>query len=384
VSIFHIVSQGNIGNRMIQHLVAKRIESLVPGCRISNSSLRKWRIDYPEIPDKGRIWDYREEQFVHHKTIKRMLHEGAVDCVRYSGYGQRLENLGDYKACSEFFKSELTGEVGYDDRHLVINIRGGDVLDGRHPGYVLVPIDFYSNLVSQTGLSPVFMGQIEDNPYCQALVKAFPKAAFVPSGGEIHDFEVLRGSVNVIPSVSTFAWLACWLSLRARMIIMPLTGIFNPFMYKEHDFVPESDPRFRFFWFPANFASPVENYELDHAPLAGRYEEIDPGDLVRMRATHHGREKKLDDYVELFDELYYLNRHQDVRAALSPGLPSGLLHYTYAGFGEGRDGFAIDKHWYVRNYPEAARELGIGLYDDPRHHFAAVGVRRGYKPTQSI
>ena len=382
MGIFHIVTQGNIGNQMIQHLVAKRLESLDPDLRISNSRLPTWKIEYPEIEDKGRIWEYGDEQRVLPKTFKRMFRDGGIDCIRYSGYGQRLENLGNYRDCCKLFTSDLTNKIGYDERYLVINIRGGEVLDGRHPGYVLVPIDFYKTIIRQTGLIPLFMGQLEDNVYCKALVNAFPNATFIPSGGELHDFELLRGSVNVIPSVSTFSWLACWMSTATRMIIMPLTGIFNPFQYPAHDFAPADDPRFRFFWFPANYASRVLDYELDHAALVGRYEEIEPTKLARMRESRVAERKNPDDYVGLFDEEYYLSRYPDVLVALKHGLPNGLLHYTNAGLREGREGFRLDKHWYVRAYPQAAREIGLGLYEDARHHFAAVGVRRGYSPTE--
>ena len=381
MGIFHIVTQGNLGNRMIQHLVARRLEALIPNLMISNSRLPQWGIDYPEIENKGRIWEFRTEQHLSPKTFSRLFRDGDIDCIRYSGYGQRMENLGDHRDCSKLFHSSLTNAIGYDERHLVINIRGGEVLDGRHPGYVLVPIDFYKTILNQTQLSPVFMGQIEDNIFCNALRSAFPNATFIPSQGELHDFELLRGSVNIVPSVSTFSWLACWLSSTARTIILPLTGIFNPFQYRDHDFVPLGDTRYRFFWFPANYASRVEDYELDHRALVGRHEEIKAIDLARIRQSHVIEKKDLDDFVSLFDEQFYLSRHADVMIALRNGLPNGLLHYVNAGFSEGRDAFPLDKHHYVREYPQAARELGLGLYEDARHHFAAVGNRRGYNPT---
>ena len=365
---------------MFQFLVARAIAAKVPGCLISNVVLPDWDINYPSVQLSGYVHDHRDEHFVFPSAFHRLLTSGAVECISYSGYGQRVENLPDYRTASLLFRSDLTGKVGYDERHLVINIRGGEVLDGRHPHYVLVPVDFYLDLVRDTRLKPVFMGQIENNIYCQALQRAFPSAEFVPSKGAIHDFETLRGSVNVVPAVSTFSWLACWLSNTARNIYMPLTGLFNPLYNRHHDFAPTDDDRFRFFIFPANFASNVVDYELDHRALFGRYEHVRREKLAELKRRPIVSPRNRDRHITLLDEQYYTERYPDIRKALDHGLPSALVHYVNSGFDERRDGFAFDHQWYVRTYPQAARELGLGMYEGARHHFADVGSLLGYRP----
>ena len=379
--IFHVNPVGNLGNRMIQFLVARKIAARIPGCQISNVALSEWKINYPLLELSGYVHRHRDEQFVYPVTFERLYREGGVSCISYSGYGQRVENFPDYRAASAEFVAEGFTGVGYDAQHLVINVRGGEVLDGRHPHYVLVPIDFYRDLVKRTGLTPVFMGQIEDNKYTRALCSAFPDATFVPSRGALADFETLRQSTNVVPAVSTFSWLACWLSTTARNIFMPLTGLFNPLYNSHHDFAPADDNRFHFFLFPANFSSHVESYEPNHAALAGRYEQIEREKLAYLKRKRRGIQRDRDRHVALFDEDYYVKKYSDVRQALSNGLLSGLLHYVNSGFNERRDGFAFDHDHYVRAYPQAARELGYGEFEGPRHHYADVGSLRGYRAT---
>ena len=377
--IFHIHQQGNLGNRMIQFLVAKKLEMLVPGLRMSNAVIPEWGIDFREIEDKGSTFDCNDWQFVPFVVLQQLFVRNLVDCVKYSGFGQRIENFEPWPDAARYFQAESVLVNGLSERELVINIRGAEVLDGRHPGYVLVPIDFYRSLVDRTGLSPVFMGQIEDNSYCAALRAAFPLAEFRPSGGPMHDFELLRRSVNVVPAVSTFSWLACWLSESAQNIFMPLTGLFNPLQNRDIDLAPTNDSRFRFFWFPANYASHVRDFGRDHGPLYGRSRQIDGAALAVMKSSPV-REKKLEDYAPHFDEAFYLARNEDIRVALTLGLKSAFHHYIGPGFVEGREPFKCDRHWYVRTYPEAADDIGMGLYEDPIHHFVCVGARRGYRP----
>src|SRR6185437_3810679 len=124
-----------------------------------------------------------------------------------------------------------------------------------HPDYTLIPVEFYTALVAETGLRPVFMGQIGANSYIERLRRAFPDARFIPSRGPLRDFEIIRRSRNVIVSVSTFSWLAAWLS-DADRIFLPMTGFYNPAQFPEIDLLPLHDPRYRFYLFPVNYAVP--------------------------------------------------------------------------------------------------------------------------------
>lgn len=380
MAIFHVQRQGNIGNQMIQYLVARALRLMVPDLVISNVSMPDWGIEEPEVPVRGRVVSFAEPNRVPLAAFRDLFAGGGLDCIRYAGYGQRIENFPDWREASGWFRRDDLAIEGFGPEHLVINVRTGEILDGRHRAYVLVPVEFYRDLVRLTGLAPVFMGQVGDDPYSRALREAFPRARFIPSGGAIHDFELLRRSTFVVPSVSTFAWLACWLSGRARTIFLPLTGLFNPMHWRDHDFAPTGDARFRFFLFPANYASDVAALALDHGPLRGRQREVEAADLARMKTRPDLRPRRIEEYLPHFDEAFYRRRYPDVRRAVESGLHSGLWHYAVSGFREHREVLPIDRHWYVRTYPEAADDIGAGRFEDEWHHFASVGARRGYRP----
>jgi len=63
------------------------------------------------------------------------------------------------------------------------------------------------------------------------------------------DFERLRSARHVVTSVSSFAWLATWLS-DAQTIHVPVLGLLNPAQRPDVDLLPLDDPRYRFYRFP--------------------------------------------------------------------------------------------------------------------------------------
>ena len=378
--IFHVNRLGNLANQMIQFLVACNVANRVPGCRISNVHLPTWQIDHPHLDLSGIVMPITAMQHVDVASVARLLRGAGIDCIHYTGYGQRLENFPTLEECRPLFRSELTDRAGFGEEHLVINIRGGEVLDGRHPGYTLVPIDFYAEIIRTTGLNPVFMGQIENNIYCNELRRRFPRAQFIASQGALHDFEMIRGSKNIIPSVSTFSWLAAWLSY-ADKVFMPLTGFYNPFQDRLVDLVPLNDDRFVFYLFPLNFSVRVDDYRQQHHAINGLWGRVEPARLKALLDEAKHVEKRKSAFVDLYDEDFYLRSYPEIATEVSSGrMPSGLYHYIMFGFAENRDPFALDSAWYTRTYPLAAMEIGRGEYIDVFHHYTAIGHKRGYDP----
>jgi hypothetical protein len=171
--------------------------------------------------------------------------------VIIDGYGQHLHNLPPLDVAKALFRApaDTAAVQGFGSSELVCSVRGCEILFGFHPDYVPLPALFYAMLAELTGLELVFYGQINDDPYCNMLRAAFPNARFIPGRGTMPDFEVLRRSVNIVPSISTFAWLAAWLS-DAQRIFLPVCGMFNPRQAPYHLFLPIGDPRYRFTLFP--------------------------------------------------------------------------------------------------------------------------------------
>lgn len=96
---------------------------------------------------------------------------------------------------------------------------------------------------------PVFVGQTHDNnDYCRRLRQRFPDAAFTPKASPLTDFETLRRASHLVAAVSSFSWLAGWLS-SARTINLPVAGILDPRIRPDIDLLPLDDARYRFHQF---------------------------------------------------------------------------------------------------------------------------------------
>jgi hypothetical protein len=241
-------------------------------------------------------------------------------------------------------------------------------------------VAFYQEIVARTGLLPAFMGETQPGVYMNRIREAFPQAVVLPKGDIIRDFETIRQSKNILVSCSTFCWLAAWLS-DADQIFLPVNGVLNPRQDTRIDLLPLDDRRYRFYLFPINYAVPEAEHVGRHRPMTSMWREIAGDDLQRLLATAPRIPRRIDAFLDLFDESFYRARYPAVREALKDGrLGSGLDHYRETGFNDGWQAFDLDEAWYTAQYPMAAFEVAHGDYHDPMHHYAEVGRARGYKP----
>jgi hypothetical protein len=339
--VIHINSlNGNLANRMLQYMAALSLQALVPSALLSNVQLAEWGIETPTVlpgkNDRAIGVDATEKFDI--AILAEKLRGGEADCVMIEDYVQNVAFFPDPERYRSVFVpgTEQAADLPvFAADELIINIRSAEVLDGI-PQYPVVPIGFYRDIVQSTGLRPVIMGQIEPSFYCEELLDAFPGARIIPSQRAIRDFEMIRSADNIIPSVSSFSWLAAFLS-HAKVIHLPVTGFYNPATVRNVDLLALHDPRFRYYLFPLATGMPEREALRYHRRLGRAWWNVP--------AT----------------QLAFIKSH-------APFLPRA-----------GR-GPQVDAVWYMHEYIDAAREITEGWYDNPQHHFDAVGVRRGYLP----
>ncbi len=241
---------GNMGNRMFQYMLARALQMRVPEAEISGLDLPEWGIMVPppEPPPAGLL----EVAGAHEFNLDRLayaLNSGLVPALSLRGFAQRLEYYADRQAFAALFPDDEPAVAGYGDDVLVINIRAGEVIEAAHPDYRPLPLAYYLRLVEETGLRPVFMGQTGgEDPYSRRLREVFADAEFVPHVSPGRDFALLRRSRNLVMSISSFSWLACWFS-EATRIFMPVAGLFDPRQRRDVNLLPVGDARYRFFDF---------------------------------------------------------------------------------------------------------------------------------------
>jgi hypothetical protein len=380
--VFHLRPLGMLANQMIEYMVALNFASQVPGCRISNISLPQWGIEHPAIASPGPTVAIDHRQPIDLPALVRAVREDGVRRIEWSGYGQRLENFLPRERYLETFvaPSSSSARPGFGPEFLVCPVRAGDIVDGAYCDYPLTPIEFYQEIVGLTGLHPVFLGQTDPNAYTDRLRRHFPNAFFLPSAGAVGDFQMIRGSKNIVVGVSTFIWLAAWLS-QADAIFMPANGLFNPMQQHSVALLPFGDPRYRFWLFPFNGGVKLDRHAAYHRRLAPLWRLMPHAALQRLTEAAPRQPRSLDAMLSVFDEAFYLADNPDVAAAVHVGqFRNGEHHYRLNGYREQRPPLAFATYWYAEQYMSAAIEVGQGDYDDMLHHYALVGRHRGYRP----
>ena len=367
---------GNLGNHMIQYMTALFLARRVPGARLSRIHLPEWGIQCAPIQAGEVPTEIIKTPLVPIDSLAHRLVVGEIDRVDIRTYAQHTSNFGPPEQYRDVFVSPPVKGTG--DGELLCNIRQGDVLDGRHPDYVLLPADFYADIASQTRLVPVFHGQLDSSRYVDLLRRRFPSSRFLPSQGAIADFAFIRSSRHIVPSISTFSWLAAWLS-NAESIHLPVVGLFNPAQSRSSNLLPFTDARYHFFHFPFHYAVAEPYCEFTHASIQRLWRPLSPDALKSILArTPPFRDKKAA--IANYDERFYLEKYPDIAKAVLEGhFPSGRHHFVDFGFDEERVACHVDFAWYCTTYPIAALEMALGEAWDPNDHWLRLGKSRGYK-----
>ena len=376
--VIHISTMGNLGNQMIQFATAYALASRIGTVRFSNVNLPPFGILHPVIHGEFPMTETVTGNTVELDRLAKALAAGAIQRVDLRSYAQRMENFLPPQAYASVFAARGPAPETAGPDELLCNVRQGDIVDGHHPDYVLIPPDFYAGLVSETGLRPVFMGQLDDTPYLRALRGRFPNARFLPSQGAAVDFERVRRARHIVPAISTFSWLAAWLS-DAERIYLPVLGLLNPAQNRAVNLLPLDDARYRFYQFPIAYACKAAQGGMGVGVVRGLWRYLPPPQLdAILKRVPPPRQKPL--FLQAFDEAFYQAVYPDIAAAVADGhLPNGRHHFDSVGFDEGRSAFALDRAWYCRNYPIAALEIAQGDAWDVDQHYLETGRARGYR-----
>ncbi|MCD7109655.1 hypothetical protein LRX75_11420 [Rhizobium sp. DKSPLA3] len=261
---------------MIKYMGAVRAQQLIPGLRISNISMPYWGIELPEIEAEHgeRVVQIPDEQHLDLPRMMDLAARGYVDRFNWTGYGQRLENFPDLDSCRSLFSRPDVPGVVLPDDCLVCPVRANEILDARNPHYTVIPVEFYADVAERTGLKPFFIGETADNVYVRALRERFPDSTFLPHQGVIEDFQTIRRSKHIVVPISSFAWLASWLSC-AEKIILPVWGLFNR-QINQTDLLPVDDARYEFYQFPPQPAVQLDEMLEAHKVLTGMWNIVEP------------------------------------------------------------------------------------------------------------
>lgn len=289
---------------------------------------------------------FRDSDFLSLDHVVKEIIDSGKENVVFEGFFQRLNLYCSVDYYKEYFPVDQNFGIEFEDDELVINIRSGEVLGGVS-WYPLVPPTFYEQLIKETKLRPVLLGQLDDSPYLAEILERLPKARLIPSAGPMVDFNRIRQGKKICIAVSTFSWLAAWLS-NASEIYYPLLGFLHPHRFKPGvhglggiDLAPSTDPRYQFYLLPSIQGEPVHEY------------------------------------------LKYVTQFDPVAKRVPPSFVS-ILKLQQSILPKRTSDIAVDEQWYLKEYQIAAWELSEGWYHDVSHHYAEVGSLRGYQSHKPV
>jgi hypothetical protein len=236
---------GRMANRMFQVMLAHEIHRRAGVGQIVGCRLPRWGLvsALPDVaPEPFAVLMNHAFDLDH---VAYLLRSGMLRSIVIQGWGMRLAYYGSPEPARQLFQTPASGHALRDDE-LLIHVRAGDILDLHHPYYFPMPFSFYEEVIATTGLSPVFLGQLGDDSYSDALRRRFAGAKFLARRSTIEDFTTIRQAPHVVLSVSSYSWLAAWLSETAQSIHMPIYGLFDP-RNGQTFLLPVDDPRWRFY-----------------------------------------------------------------------------------------------------------------------------------------
>lgn len=293
----HIRPGGFLGNHMFQYMLAKTIESDISRkTHISGYDMDVWglRSTACEVP-QGKVFTINSNLFDYKKLIAS-INDNKIDHLVIRALGMRLEYYKEPSFYRPLFvapEQALSNIPNIGDDELLFHIRGGDILQGAHSDYHPIPFNYYHYLIETTGLKPVFMGQIGDEPYSKDLKKEFAQYRFLEPQNVITDFETLRRAKNVGISGSSFSWMATWLSKDAENIYFPITAFLNQKLRPDIDLIPVNDVRYHFYQFPVMSFGDKTPYSFDSF-----YKEAIP--FVRIKPKKQSLLKaKVENFIRI-------------------------------------------------------------------------------------
>lgn len=293
---------GRLGNHILQWITGQTLAFAVPGLTLHNFALPPWGLG---------AGGYRRKQWFLPKiavndtdlgAVIELIRSGDMPLARLSGIIMQADAWADVARFRKLLPlgTQAVETAGPDE--ILLNVRADEILKARHKDYGPIPLGFYTAVLRETGLKPVFMGQLGTDSYSQLLRDTFPDARFIASQGVMGDFDAMRRARHLAVSVSTFSWAAGWLS-EAESLHMPLLGFMNPAQRPDIALMPRADARFHYYGFaPRRWTASEEQvadlHDLTPAPLLGRAEVA----AVRTQADAVRAEGRAADTERLREE----------------------------------------------------------------------------------
>jgi hypothetical protein len=240
---------GRTANQLLQYLFAANLQRLVGDLQVYGYDLPEWNLVSEKPAHEAPTRELRlTGQNLFCDDIAGLMRRKIVPNYVLSGLGFRMSNYAPVEFYRPLIKADLPHITGYGPEYVVFHIRGGDILQNAHPDYYPIPFSYIDSVLKRADALPVFVGELEESYYSTRLRARYPDAIFSPPASPLEDFETMRRSRQIAVAISSFSWMAAWLS-QADRIHMPVAGMLNPQLRPDIDLLPEDDARYSFYHF---------------------------------------------------------------------------------------------------------------------------------------
>lgn len=244
-----IQPRGGTANQLLQFMLAKNIERVLGDVHVTGCHIPEWGLSAAtENNDDKAVELSLTGNYIYHEDVVNIIRKGLASKIVLKGHSFRISNYAPPEFYRSIIGSTCETAAGYGPGYVVFHIRGGDILTPAHQDYYPIPFSYIDAVLNNTSSTPVFVGQLEDSYYAEKLRQRHPEAIFSKPQTAIEDFETLRKSSEIAVSISSFAWLAAWLS-HATTIHLPVAGMLNPLQRPDIDLLPLDDMRYKFYRF---------------------------------------------------------------------------------------------------------------------------------------
>jgi hypothetical protein len=249
-TILRIFPRERMANQMMQIMFALAVQRLArTTVCIEGYDLPEWGLRKPPASPDVRALLTVGDASTKASVVAKLIDRYRPKRIDLTYLVTRASNYLPSDSYQCWFPLRVNEGISTSAEEIVIHVRLGDVAQLSHPHYGPLPISYYRSLLDRTGLSPVFMGELTDSPYCAALRSAFPRAKFLSTGTVLNDFQTIRRAHHIALAVSSFSWIAAYLSC-ARSIHMPVCGWFDCRELPKVDMLPTNEGRWTFYDVP--------------------------------------------------------------------------------------------------------------------------------------
>jgi hypothetical protein len=129
---------------------------------------------------------------------------------------------------------KIRNSTRLESTDLLIHIRSGDIFVNPHPGYIMPPLSYFTEIINKNSFTDIYLvAEDTRNPCILKLLELYPKIKFTIQSLE-QDIDLILGASNVISTYGSFIPSLLTISEHIKNIYIPSYAMFDFYIFFEH------------------------------------------------------------------------------------------------------------------------------------------------------